>query len=98
MRRKRAEVLLDDALNNVFLESSLKPKNRKKKARLVKIPTHHEPYNEPGPSANLPSSVPEPDTQWFYEPEDVDHTLGSLPIRGKVCDRDICQECKSEVC
>lgn len=86
MRRvkRAAEVLIEDALNNVYLESSLKPSRKKKRAVLEKVPiAPTTPNNHRSPSRSHPNT-PFAQNVWQDEPE-IDHPIiEKLPVRSKV--------------
>ncbi|KAK7685093.1 hypothetical protein QCA50_011930 [Cerrena zonata] len=80
--KRSKEQYVDDALNDVYLESSLRSKHKCKR-KLQKIPLTHEQY-EGNTVQNLPVPLPDvsfPDgfeDEWL-EPEH--HDLGRLPVR-----------------
>lgn len=84
-RGKRSqEQHVDDALNDVYLESSLRS-SHKRKRKLQKVPLGRDPHNahRVQPSILLPDMiVPDAfDQDWA---ETVHHDLGRLPVRSSV--------------
>lgn len=87
MVKRRTEISLDDALQDIYLESSLKPdRKRKKKPVLKKVPLPGGPSRIHDKLQTDPPPLPMPSFDNEIPSDTIWEELGSerLPVRGKV--------------
>lgn len=85
--KRQREIPIEEALNDVYLESSLRPKNKHKR-RLEKMPiVSSQNFNQPTTSSQFRPD-PQPLTEYGFEDLGiVEHDIsdwGKLPVRSKV--------------
>lgn len=85
--KRRREVPIEEALNDIYLESSLRPKNKHKR-RLEKMPiSTPQNFNQPTTASQFRLGL-ESQTEYGPDnPEIVEHNIsdwGKLPVRSKV--------------
>lgn len=84
MVKRKTEVSLESALNNIYLESSLKPTGNKKRAKLKKVSLTAPTTPRSERVANFPASASPIDDEWIDDDQVISHDIDHLPVRAKV--------------